>query len=147
MIKKRILEDIKEAMKARDSLRRNTLRMVHAAIKNAEIDRHGELGEDDLLELLMRESKKREEAAAEFAKANRSELEAKELSESEIIKQYLPEQLNQDELEIIVREAIDQAGATDMSQMGKVMSLMMARVKGRADGKMVSETVRRLLAK
>lgn len=144
----RIQSDLTAAMKARDTETVGTLRMVVAAIKNARVasGQSGDITDEQAIELLTREAKKRNEAAEAYADADRDELADKERREMEIIRRYLPEQLDEDTLRGLVDEAIAETGATGPSDLGKVMSAVMPKVKGRADGKTVNAIVRERLA-
>lgn len=140
--------DLTTAMKARDAETVSTLRMVVAAVKNARVaaGQAGEVSDDQTLELLTREAKKRNEAAEAYDAAGRTELAAKERSELAIIQRYLPEQLDEATLRGLVDEAIAETGAAGASDLGRVMSAVMPKVKGRADGKMINAIVRERLA-
>lgn len=143
--KEQIQTDLKEAMRAGDTHRREVLRLLLAAFKQVEVDRQIELSEADALGVLMGEAKKRREAIAEMTAAGRDELAAQERYELEIIESYLPRQLDRAELEAMAREVIAQVGATSPKDVGPVMKELMARVKGQADGKVVNAIVRELL--
>jgi uncharacterized protein YqeY len=145
----RITADLTAAMKARDAETTSTLRMVVAAIRNAKVasGRSGrDLSDDETLELLTREAKKRSEAADAYAQAGRSDLADKEQRELHILRGYLPAQLGEDELRGLVDEAVTQTGASGPGDLGTVMSALMPKVKGRADGKQVNALVRERLA-
>lgn len=143
----RIQQDLTAAMKARDTQTVATLRMVLASVKNARVaaGQSGDVSDDQTLELLTREAKKRAEAAEAYDAAGRPELAEKERSEQEIIRRYLPEQLDEDTLRGIVDEAIAETGATAPSELGRVMSAVMPKVKSRADGKVINALVRERL--
>lgn len=143
-----IQSDLTAAMKSRDAETVATLRMVVAAIKNARVEggRTGDLSDEETMDILTREAKKRNEAAEAYDQAGRDELAGKERSELAILQRYLPEQLGEDELRAVVDEAIAETGASEPSDMGKVMSAVMPKVKGRADGKQVNAMVRERLA-
>lgn len=147
-IKEQLMEDMKTAMKEREAgkLRLEVIRMVRASIKNIEINEKKDLNDDDVLGVLMKEVKMRQDSLEEFKKANRQELVAQAEQEIAILQKYLPAALGDDELKAIVTEMIAQAGATSPKDMGKVMPLVMAKTKGRADGKKISAMVRELLA-
>jgi uncharacterized protein len=136
--------DMTAAMKARDAETVGTLRMVIAAVRNAKVaaGHSGDVTDEETLQLLTREAKKRGEAAEAYDAAGRDELAAKERRELEIIRRYLPEQLDDDTLRTLVDEAIAESGASGPSDLGKVMSAVMPKVKGRADGKAVNAMVR-----
>ncbi len=148
MLADQIQADLTTAMKARDSETVATLRMVIAAIKNARVaaGASGEVTDEQTLELLTREAKKRTEAAEAYAQGGRDDLSEKERRELEIIRRYLPEQLSEDEVRGVVDEAIAQTGASGPGDLGKVMSRVMPQIKGRADGKVVNAIVRERLA-
>jgi len=144
-IKTRLEEDIKTAMRAKEVARLSTLRLVKAAIKNAEIAKLGELNEDEVVAILSREVKQRKETIPDFARGNRPDLVAKAEQEIAVITGYLPAQISASELESIIQAAITAAGATSLRDQGKVMALIAPQVKGRADGREVSQRVRTLL--
>lgn len=142
-----IQADLTAAMKARDSATVAALRGVVAAIRNARVAKGqtGDLSDEQTLELLTREAKKRTEAAEAFAGAGREEQAAKERAELEVIRRYLPAQLDDDELRAIVDEVIADSGAAGPGDLGRVMGAVMPRVKGRADGKRLNALVRERL--
>ena len=148
-LKERLRADLTAAMKARDSLRSSTLRMVLTAITNAEVSgrQARELDDAQVVDVLATELKKRREAATAFDDAGRQELADKERAEAEVITQYLPAQLTPEEISAIVAEAIEATGAADqgMKAMGKVMGVVQPQVKGRADGAVVAAEVKRRL--
>ncbi len=137
---------MKEALKSGDKLKLKVVRYILSQLKNAEIDKGGELSEDEVVRVISREVKKIEEAAEEFKAGGNSERAEEELKEAEILKNYLPEQLSEEEIETIVVEAIKKAGATSIKDMGAVMKVVMPQIAGRADGKAVSELVRKKLS-
>ena len=140
--------DLTAAMKARDTETTATLRMVMAAVKNARVapGHSGEVDDQEALDLLNKEAKKRSEAIEAYGAAGRQELADKEQRELEILRRYLPEPLTEDEVRAIVDEAIAQTGASQPSDMGKVMGVVVPRTKGRADGRLVSGIVKDRLA-
>ncbi len=141
--KERITAEMKDAMKSGDKFKRDTLRGLSAAIKQFEIDKQTEASEDDVIGILQKEAKRREETIAELEKMGRAtDDEQRELA---LIQTYLPEQLSREELEALVQDAIAQSGAQSPADMGKVMGVLMPQVKGRADGKLVSAVVKDLL--
>lgn len=149
-LKDQLRADLTTSMKARDTERSGTLRMLMTAIGNAEVagkDRV-ELDDEQVLAVLTTEAKKRREAAVAFDEGGRSEMAAKERSELEVIVTYLPEQLTSEEIADIVTKAVEQTGAAGegMKAMGKVMGVVSPQVKGRADGGAVAAEVRRQLA-
>lgn len=146
-IKDQLTEDMKQAMKDRENgkLRLSVIRMVRANIKNVEINDKKELTDDEVLAVLMKEVKMRQDSLEEFQKAGRSELVAQAEEEIKILQKYLPEALSDEELKGIVAEVVAEVGAATMKDMGKVMPAVMARTKGRADGKRINAMVRELL--
>jgi len=145
-LKDKILQDMKEAMKARDQLRLSTLRLLVSQIKNREIDAKGELKDDEVLALIRKEVKQRLDSISQYEKGGRQDLADKERAEMEILKAYLPEELSREALLAIIDEAISATGAHSPKDIGKVMKEVMPKVKGRADGKVVNELVRKRLA-
>jgi len=141
----KLVEDLKSAMKARDSIKMDTLRMLRAQLKDTEIAKGGELTEDDELAVLSNAAKRRKEAIALYQKSDRQDLLDKEVAELEIIFSYLPKQLSETEIESIVAETIAETGADSASDMGKVMGVVMKKLKGKADGKVVQQIVRNKL--
>ncbi len=147
-LKERLRADLTSAMKARDSVRAGTLRMVLTAITNAEVagKTATTLTDEQVTDVLTREQKRRREAAEAFGSAGRTEMADKERTEGKIIAEYLPEQLTEAEISAIVREAIAASGADGPKAMGQVMGAVQPKVKGRADGGVVAAEVRRQLA-
>jgi uncharacterized protein YqeY len=139
--------DLNAAMKARDEVTTATLRMALTAVTNEEVagKEARELSDDEVIRVLTRENKKRREAAEAFDGAGRPELAARERAEGEVLERYLPAQLGDDELVELVRAAIAETGAASTRDMGAVMKVVQPRVAGRADGKRVSDEVRRQL--
>lgn len=147
-LKDRIRADINDAMRARDQVRLRALRMALTSITNAEVsgDTARELSDDEVTKILTREAKKRREAAEAFEGAGRGEQAAAERAEGEVLAEYLPAQLADEELGELVAAAIAETGASGMPAMGKVMKAVTPRVAGRADGARVAAEVRRQLA-
>lgn len=135
------------AIRDRDELRRDTLRMVVAAAYNAQKQAGRELTDEEVVTVLAREVKTRKESVEAFSAGGRADAAAKEQAEIGIISAYLPEQMSADELAHLVTTAVDESGATSVKDMGKVMAILMPRVKGRADGKQVSALVTQELAR
>ena len=140
-----IRADLTESMKARTAERTSTLRMVQAALKNEQISVGHELSDEEALAVIRKGIKQRQDSVEQYTKGNRPELAAKEQSEIEILKSYMPPELSQAELESGLREIIASTGAQSKKDMGKVMKEASARYKGRADGKKIQEIVGRLL--
>jgi uncharacterized protein YqeY len=143
--KTKLSKDLKDALRAKDELRKRTLRMALAAIKNAEIDKNAALDETDVLAILQKEVKFRYETIEGAEKAGREDLVAEAKAEIVIVEEYLPRGLSPKELEDIVRDTIAEVGATSPREMGQVMQAVMPKVRGRADGKEVNQIVSRLL--
>ena len=138
--------DVKDAMRARDGERRDALRLILASLKSAEKDLLRPLSEDEELQVLQRERKKRIEAAEAFRAGGREEQAEKEEHELEILEEFMPEPLSEDEIDEIVDDVIAEVGATSMADLGRVMADVMPRVSGKADGSAVSQIVREKLA-
>jgi uncharacterized protein len=147
-LKARLQSDLNQAMKSRDQLRTATLRMTLAAITTEEVAgaQARELSDDEVQRVITRETRKRREAAEAFDQAGRAELADRERAEGALLEDYLPEQLDDAELVELVRGAVIEAGATEPRQLGAVMKLVQPRVAGRADGRRVSNEVRRQLS-
>ncbi|PWV45270.1 GatB/YqeY domain-containing protein [Nocardiopsis sp. L17-MgMaSL7] len=147
-LKARLKTDLTTAMKAKDKVRTATLRMVLTTIATEESAGSSQraLGDDEVTKLLIREAKKRREAAEAFDKGDRPEAAANERAESEVLSDYLPKPLTDDELSQLVTAAVAETGASGMKEMGKVMKIVNAQIAGRADGARVAAEVKRQLA-
>ncbi|GFN30333.1 GatB/YqeY domain-containing protein [Paenibacillus xylaniclasticus] len=141
----RLNDDMKQAMKNQDKFKLTTIRMIRSSIKNAEIDLKRSLEDSEVLDILSREIKQRKDSLQEFKKAGRDDLAKDVAAEIEIIGVYLPEQLTEEEIKSIVLQTIQETGASSKAEMGKVMSALMPKVKGRADGKLVNTIVQQSL--
>lgn len=139
-------EDMKTAMKAKDREKLTTIRMIKSSIQNEEINKGQALNEEEELAILSREKKQRQESYTEFEKAGREDLMEKIQVELEVVDQYLPEQLSDEEVRTLVKDTIDEVGAESMQDMGTVMSQVMPKVQGRADGSQVNALVREILS-
>jgi uncharacterized protein YqeY len=151
-ILKKINEDLVTSMKSKEEgseLRTSTLRMIKSSIKNAEIAKRGkgELTEEDILGVLSSMVKQRKESVEQYLKANRNDLAEKENKEISIIQAYLPEQLSSEEVDEIIKSTIREAGITGIKDMGRLMKELMPKVKGKADGKLVSQRVKEIIEK
>jgi uncharacterized protein YqeY len=146
-LKEQMQDDLTEAMRARDELRLASLRMALTAVTNEEVSgkQARVLSDAEVVTVVGREIKKRREAAQAFADAGRSDRADRERAEAEVLQAYLPRQLTDDELVDLVREAVQESGATEPRQMGEVMRLLQPRVAGRADGSRVAGEVKRVL--
>jgi uncharacterized protein YqeY len=161
-LKKKIYEDLKKALFEKKDTEVSVLRLLNSSILNkekekrykislkkdnvADLDKASVLGDEEILEVIISEVKKRKEAIIEFEKGNRKDLADKEKKELEILKKYLPEQLSEEEIKELAKEAIKKVGAKEIKDMGKVMAQLMPKVKGRADGSLVSKIVKELLS-
>lgn len=141
-----IEDEIKEAMKARDAERRDALRLIVNALKGSEKELQRPLSDNEELQVLQRERKKRVEAAEAFRSGGREEQAAAEERELAILEEFMPEPLSEEEIEEIIDDAIAEVGATSMADLGRVMADVMPQIAGRADGSTVSQIVREKLA-
>jgi uncharacterized protein YqeY len=147
-LKEKISSDLKDAMRSGDTERRDTLRLIDSAIKNLEIEkqkRETGLSDEEVLEVIGRAVKQRNDSIKQFTDGGRSDLAAKEKIELEIIMPYLPAQLSEEVVVGAVKEVIAMSGATGVADLGKVMGQAMAKLKGQADGNLVREIAKRLL--
>lgn len=137
--------DLKEAMKAKDAVKTGTLRMVVSDIKYAKIEKMKDLDDGDIVGVLQKAIKSRKDSAEQYKNAARPELAQKEEAEIAVLEVYLPKQMDAQEVEAIVRSVVSETGALGAKDMGKVMQKLMPLVKGKADGKLVNETVKKVL--
>lgn len=145
-LKEKLSEDLKLSMKEKDTVKKNTVQSMRAAILQVEKDKLTTLDEDGIIEVIAKELKKRNDVLPDYEKSGRDDLIADLKKEIEIIKGYLPSQLSHDELDEIVKEAVASTGASSMKDMGKIMQAVMPKIKGRADGKMVNELAKKYLS-
>lgn len=145
MLKEKLLQDFKEAMKEKNELRKNTIMMVRAAILQIEKDNQIELDDNAILDILSKEIKKRKDSLEDILKSGREDLIEQVNTEISVIKEYLPEELSMEELEKIIDEVISEVGAASMKDMGKVMQGAKAKTTGRADNKVINEIVKKKL--
>ena len=143
-LKERLLNDLKDAMKAKDSVRKDTIQLIRSAILQVEKDKQVTLGDDEITEILARELKSRREALSDIEKSGRADAKEKAEREIEIVLGYMPRQLS-GRTGDYCQEAIDETGALSLKDMGKVMKAVMPKVKGRADGNIVNDIVKGLL--
>lgn len=149
MNKQKLQEELKQSMLARTELKTSVLRMLLSAINYYEIQKGGagyEASEEDVLSVIQKEAKQRRDSIEQFKNAGRQELADKEQKELEMLEVYLPEQMGEEEIKKLVKEAISQTGATSMQDMGKVMGYLTPKTKGKADGSFVSRLVREALS-
>ncbi len=144
-IKNELQDALKEAMRAGDTRRKKTLRMALAEIKNKEIDKGEELTEPEVLNVLQKEEKARRETIEGAEQAQRPDLIKEAEAEIEILQEFLPQPLSQDELREVVKKVISEVGAESMADMGKVMGALMPKIRGKADGKEANDMVRDIL--
>ena len=142
----RLEDELKQAMLARENDRRDALRLILSSLRSAEKDLQRPLSEDEELQVLQRERKRRNEAAEAFRAGGREEQAAAEERELEILEEFMPEPLSEDEIDEIVDDVIAEVGATSMADLGRVMADVMPQIAGRADGSQVSQIVREKLA-
>lgn len=143
---KRINDEMIKAAKAKDKTRLSAIRMLKAALHNKEIDLKRQLNEAEMLQTLSAIVKQRKDSILQFAKGGRNDLVEKETAELQIIQEFLPEQMTDEELEAIVKKAISEVGAISVKDMGKVMKALIPQLTGKADGKIVGERVKALLS-
>jgi len=146
-LKTQLTNDLKDGLRSGDKLRVSVIRLLTAMIKNREVDKRGPLTDPEVLQAITTSCKQRQEAIEQFRQGGREDLASKETAELAILQSYLPKPLTAEELQGLVQEAIREAQATSAKEMGKVMALLMPRVTGRADGKVVSTMVRETLSK
>lgn len=144
-LKEKLLEDMKIAMREKDTLRKNAIQMVRSAILQVEKDSKVTLDDDSIIDVIGKEVKKRRDSLSEFEKSGRQDLIDNLKTEIDVLMQYLPEQLSEEELENIVKQAIQDTGASSMKDIGKVMQAVMPSVKGRADGKIINQIIKKIL--
>jgi uncharacterized protein YqeY len=145
-LKERILQDVKDAMRAKDKPRLATIRLITAAIKQREVDERIELDDTQILVVLDKMSKQRRESISQFEQAGRDDLAAQEKAELALIQEYLPEQLGEAEIEELIDAAMEQTGAASMKDMGKVMGQLKPKLQGRADMGAVSALIKARLS-
>jgi len=145
-LKERLMADLRDAMRQGDPGRRDAIRMARAAVINAEIAWQREASDQEVQQVIAQEVKRRVEAIELFRRGGRDDLVREEEAQLAILRAYLPEQLSREEVTEVVRRVIDEMGATGLAQMGPVMRQVMAELKGKADGRMVNEVVRDILA-
>ena len=146
MLKEKLLEDLKNCMKDKNVIRKNVIQMVRAAILQVEKDKQITLDDNQIVEIIAKESKKRKDSLADYEKSNREDLINTIKEEIEILAEYLPKQLSIDEVEKIVKEVIEEQGATSIKDMGKVMKSAKEKIGASSDGKTINEMVKRLLS-
>ena len=146
MLKEKLLEDLKESMKEKNLIRKNTVQMIRASILQVEKDKAIELNDDQIIDIIAKEAKKRKDAQADFEKSGREDLINQNKEELSILTEYLPKQLTDEELVAEVKKVIEKLNATSMKDMGPVMKEAKAAIGAQADGKRINEVVKSLLA-
>ncbi len=144
-LKEQLKSDLKDAMRAKDINKRDSIRSINTMIKQIEVDERIELTDDAIIKLIQKGIKQREEAITQYKEAKRDDLIKKEQDQIDIFSLYLPKQLDDSELEIIIQAIIDEVGATSMKDMGKIMSPAKDKIGGSADGKRINMMVKKLL--
>jgi len=145
-LKQKLTDDLKEAMKGGDKVKRSVIRLVMAAIKNAEIARQAELSDGDILGIMAKEVRQRQESITAFKQGNRQDLVAQEEAELAILQKYLPQQMTRGEIIAEAQRVIEEVGAQGPSDKGKVMPQLIAKLKGKADGREINAVVTELLS-
>lgn len=145
MLKDKLLEDLKNSMKEKNVIRKNVIQMVRAAILQVEKDKKVELSDEDIINIMAKEAKKRKDSLEDYKKSNRQDLIDQIQEEIHIIEEYLPKQLTKEEIAKIVKEIINEVGATSIKDMGKVMKTAKEKIGAASDGKTINEVVRELL--
>lgn len=144
-LKEKLMEDLKESMKSKEKVRKNVVTMVRAAIKQREVDERIELDDTDIIDIIAKQIKQKKDSIDGFEKGNRQDLIDLTNEEIKILLDYLPPQLSEEELDFIVKKAIEETGAQTKKDLGKLMALIMPQVKGKADGKLVNQIVAKYL--
>ena len=146
MLKEKLLEDLKNAMKEKNTIRKNVIQMVRAAILQVEKDKQIELTDEQIIEVIAKESKKRKDSLSDYEKSGREDLIKQIQEEIQILQEYLPKPLSKEELETIIEKIMQEVNATSMKDMGKVMKTAKEQIGARADGKEINEIVKAKLA-
>jgi len=144
-LKEQLTADLKSAMREKDIEKRDTIRLLQAAIKQEEIDEQTTLDDAGVTAILTKQAKQRRESIDDYQKAGRPEMVAEEEKQLAIIESYLPQKMSREEIEVIARQTITELGVTEIKSMGQVMGQLMSKLKGQADGREVNEVVRALL--
>ncbi len=144
-LKQKLQEDLKSSMKNKETIKKSVITLIRSSIKQYEVDNRVELGDDEIVDLIAKQLKQTRDSREEFSKAGREDLVSKAEAEIEVLKEYLPQQLSEEELNKIVISTISEVGATSMKDMKKIMTSIMPKVKGRADGKLINELVKKNL--
>ena len=146
MLKEKLLEDLKNCMKEKNIVRKNVIQMVRAAILQVEKDKQVTLDDNQIIDIIAKESKKRKDSLADYEKSGREDLINEIKEEIEILAEYLPKQLSMEEVKAIVKEVIEAEGATSMKDMGKVMKAAKEKIGAASDGRTINEAVKKMLS-
>lgn len=144
-LKEKLAQDLKDAMRDKDAIRKNVVQLVRSSVLQVEKDNKITLDDDGILDVIAKQLKQRRDSLPDYEKSGREDLISQLKTEMAILMEYLPAQLTHEELEVIVKEAVTATGATSMKDMGKVMAAVMPKTKGRADGKEINSIVKNLL--
>ncbi len=141
-----LMQEFKTSMRNKDTVRKNTITLIRSAIKQREVDERIEVTDEQIIEIISKQYKEKKQAIEEFAKGDRQDLVDLTEAEMAILLEFMPEQLSEAELEVIVRESIEEVGATSMKDIGQIMKVVMPKVKGKADGNMVNKIIKSVFA-
>ena len=146
MLKEKLLEDLKDCMKTKNTIRKNVIQMVRAAILQVEKDKQLVLEDSQIIDIIAKESKKRKDSLSDYEKSGREDLISEVKEEIEILSEYLPKQISVEELEEMIKQIIQEENATSMKDMGKVMKVAKEKIGAKSDGKTINEVVKKLLS-
>ncbi len=144
-LKEQLKDDLKEAMKSKDVFKRDVIRFLNSALKQVEVDERRELSDEDVMKIIQKSLKQREDSITQYKNANREDLAQKEAKELEILLSYMPKQLSEDELEAEIKIIITEVGATTVKDIGKIMGVATKKLAGKTDGKKINEMVKKIL--
>jgi uncharacterized protein YqeY len=144
-LKEKLMEDLKDSMRSKDTIKKNTITMIRAAIKQKEVDERIDVSEEAILEIISKQLKEKRMAIEEFKKGQREDLVQLTENEIDILLEYLPKQLSEEEVEAIVAETIKEINATSMKDIGLIMKTVMPKVQGRTDGNIVNKMIKKIL--
>ena len=144
-LKQQLKDDLKTAMREKNIIKRDTIRAINTMIKQIEVDERKDLNDDDVIKLIQKGIKQREESISQYKEASRDDLVEKEQNEVDVFREYLPKQLSDEELEVGMKELISEIGATSIKDMGKIMGQASKKFAGVADGKRINEMTKKLL--
>ncbi|MCP4396876.1 MAG: GatB/YqeY domain-containing protein [bacterium] len=144
-LKKRLIQEMKEAMKQKEQIRLGAIRQIRSTIKYKEIEQKEELNDEGVLKVIATLVKQHKDSIEQFTNGGREELAEKEQAELKVLETYLPQQMSEEEVKALVREAVEAVGAASMKDIGKIMKYVMPKAQGRADGKLVNQFVKELL--